>query len=258
MLKPCKICAGIFFAYPAETKCCSDSCRRVARFLGMRKHVVSNRIWISLEWVLSQCLPIPESGCLIWERGDERYKSITVDNRRIPLHRWTYEQTHGPIPDGYQIDHLCRVTWCINPYHLEAVTPRVNTLRSTSPAALNAAKTNCSRCGRLFDEANTVYHGVNRARACRACCRRKNYIWACKTRLKKYYAEFRGLAAIVIEHEGIVGVKECLHGTGLTWKRACEILEIPMEQGKPSDQALPRSDDVGQLALEFDAEEVNV
>ncbi len=45
-------------------------------------------------------------------------------------HRVAYETLVGPIPAGLQIDHLCRNTSCVNPDHLEPVTPRENTLRS--------------------------------------------------------------------------------------------------------------------------------
>lgn len=33
---------------------------------------------------------------------------------------------------------------CVNPDHLEAVTPRENVLRSLSPCAVNARKTHCA------------------------------------------------------------------------------------------------------------------
>lgn len=50
---------------------------------------------------------------------------------------------YGEIPVDLQLDHLCRNPSCINPKHLEPVTPRVNTLRSTSFSAVNANKTSC-------------------------------------------------------------------------------------------------------------------
>ncbi len=50
---------------------------------------------------------------------------------RIGAHRLAYAQTKGPIPDGLVIDHLCRVTMCVNPDHLEAVTVAENVRRTT-------------------------------------------------------------------------------------------------------------------------------
>lgn len=47
----------------------------------------------------------------------------------MKAHRFVYEQIRGPIPDGMDIDHLCRVRNCVNPDHMEPVTRRENTLR---------------------------------------------------------------------------------------------------------------------------------
>jgi hypothetical protein len=51
-------------------------------------------------------------------------------NRGEPAHRVSYEFFVGDIPEGQQIDHLCRNRGCVNPTHLEAVTPRTNVLRA--------------------------------------------------------------------------------------------------------------------------------
>lgn len=46
-----------------------------------------------------------------------------------PAHRVVYERTHGPIPDGLTVDHICRNKGCTTPSHLEAVTAAENTRR---------------------------------------------------------------------------------------------------------------------------------
>lgn len=83
-------------------------------------------------------------------------------------HRVAYELSVGPIPIGLEIDHLCRVQLCVNPDHLEAVTPAENKLRGASPMAVQARQDRCHR-GHLFDEENTYLW--NGERHCRACGR---------------------------------------------------------------------------------------
>jgi hypothetical protein len=85
------------------------------------------------------------------------------------VHRFAYEALVGPIPEGLQLDHLCRNTRCVNPDHLEPVTPRVNSLRSESFAAKHARKTHCVR-GHEFTETNTA-RTRDRTRRCRTCNR---------------------------------------------------------------------------------------
>jgi hypothetical protein len=82
------------------------------------------------------------------------------------VHRLVYEETTGPIPEGWQVDHLCNNSLCCNPKHLEAVTQQVNLARRTM--LWNSAKTHCKR-GHLFDEANT--YTTSKGRHCRACKR---------------------------------------------------------------------------------------
>lgn len=82
-------------------------------------------------------------------------------------HRIAYQIVIGQIPEGLQLDHLCRVRLCVRPEHLEPVTGRENTLRGTSPSAYNAVKTHCSN-GHLLAGPN-LYIDTRKRRVCRAC-----------------------------------------------------------------------------------------
>jgi len=86
-------------------------------------------------------------------------------------HRFSYDLFRGPIPDGLQIDHLCRNPRCVNPMHLEAVTHRENLMRSpVAPASLNAAKTACVHGHPLVGKNLRIKIAENRpSRVCRAC-----------------------------------------------------------------------------------------
>ena len=129
-------------------------------------------------------------GCWIFTGRitDDGYGAVRIGGEKIGAHRASYLLTYGTIPDGLQIDHTCHTESidcpggdtcihrrCINPSHLEAVTPRENTLRSRGLPALNALKTHCIH-GHEFTPENTKWRRRSGAphrtwRQCRTCHR---------------------------------------------------------------------------------------
>ena len=64
------------------------------------------------------------------------YGYISDDGKQMPVHRFAHLRSIGPIPKGYDVDHLCRVRNCVNPAHLEAVTRLENVRRGRHPSAI--------------------------------------------------------------------------------------------------------------------------
>lgn len=110
------------------------------------------------------------SGCWLWKGWtlSDGYGSFNVDSRKIKAHRFSYEGLVGPIPEGLHLDHLCLVKACINPSHLEPVTPGENVRRSHEQ---KGPKTHCTH-GHEYTADNT-YLNPRGYRECRTCGRQK-------------------------------------------------------------------------------------
>lgn len=78
-----------------------------------------------------------KSPCWIWQgqpSGDHGYGRLRIrKGRRMPAHRFFFEMFRMPVPEGMQLDHLCRVPLCVNPGHLEPVTGTENVRRGKVP-----------------------------------------------------------------------------------------------------------------------------
>lgn len=74
---------------------------------------------------------VAETGCWEWQRAKDPsgYGRMRSDGSTRLAHRVFYERANGPIPEGLPLDHLCRNPSCVNPDHLEPVTPAVNIQR---------------------------------------------------------------------------------------------------------------------------------
>ncbi len=105
--------------------------------------------------------------CWLW-RGciSNGYGMFHLSDKMVPSHRVTYEWAKGEIPAGLHIDHLCRTPKCVNPDHLEAVTPKENVLRGEGACANHARQTHCKR-GHLLSGDNVRFK--KNGRECRTC-----------------------------------------------------------------------------------------
>lgn len=112
--------------------------------------------------ILDRCAHMP-SGCLIYEGAwnGHGYASVWQDGAARSGHVLVWEEKHGPVPEGHELDHLCKTKPCCNDAHLEPVTHSVNMQRVPK-------MTHCKR-GHEFNDANTntLQDGERQCRICR-------------------------------------------------------------------------------------------
>lgn len=127
------------------------------------------------DYLADRVSPEPNTGCWLW------LSSLSVDGygytrlrgqgrKHKRAHRVVYEWFKGPIPEGLQLDHLCRVRSCVNPDHLEPVTHKENMRRSP-----RVSGPTCQR-GHSRNDANFVRTSSGQYR-CRLCWNIKVREW---------------------------------------------------------------------------------
>lgn len=116
-----------------------------------------------------------ESGCWLWcgAMAKGGYGSFWWNGKSVSAHRASYVLHYGEVPDGLEIDHLCKQRKCCNPLHLEAVTHEENCRRSLSA---NRRKTHCPK-GHRYTPENTMlspHPAGHISRKCRTCHNARN------------------------------------------------------------------------------------
>ncbi len=109
--------------------------------------------------------------CWVWRSPLNRggYGHFQLDGKTQSAHRVLFRVLGQDIPDGLQVDHICRNRACVNPAHLRFVTPAVNAREnSISFAAINIQK-EARPYGHPYSGENLIRRG--NGRWCRACAR---------------------------------------------------------------------------------------
>lgn len=144
--------------------------RELMNFLDER---LPTRFW-------DKCMPEPNSGCWLWTGGHngDGYGVYRVQTERggvtVRAHQAAYLASHGTVPAGLEIDHLCRVRGCVNPQHLEAVTHAVNMQRSEAAEAtrrMYASMTVCRNGIHTLTPQNVRWRFGGTRWQCRECQR---------------------------------------------------------------------------------------
>jgi hypothetical protein len=135
---------------------------------------------------LFKSLLVRQNDCLIYRTkpNQDGYVRISVNGVKWMTHRYALWCEGIVVPDGYEVDHLCRNRACCNPAHLEVVSHLENMRRGLGRDRINAAKTHCCR-GHEFTEA-TTYRTTTNQRQCKVCRRMKDRdrYWQAKNRVE--------------------------------------------------------------------------
>lgn len=127
-----------------------------------------DEIW---EHVEKRIRPDARTGCWNWTgaTSTDGYGNVKWFGTSYSTHRLAYQANVGDVPEGLELDHLCRNRRCCNPQHLEAVTHAVNIARGVGRFADRQKQTHCTH-GHEFTPENTYIKRTG-TRECRTCKR---------------------------------------------------------------------------------------
>lgn len=114
---------------------------------------------------------IGTDGHWLWRAAvnEKGYGTWRLRGATTLVHRFSYEHFVGKIPNGLQIDHLCRTPSCVNPDHLEPVTHDENQRRGKN-GVLRVEKVECKHGHSLSGD--NLYVFKDGSRGCKECRRR--------------------------------------------------------------------------------------
>jgi len=118
-------------------------------------------------------IPEPNSGCWLWigSVASDGYSRFRGYGGSISGHSFSYWYHVGPVPEGHELDHICRVRCCVNPAHLRPLTHADNVaLADFTKNHRNGRKTHCLRGHELSGDNLLVERWRHLTmRKCRAC-----------------------------------------------------------------------------------------
>lgn len=109
-----------------------------------------------------------ENGCWNWMGSLKPYGygHFSIRHRARKAHRFSWEVHRGLIPRGLHLDHLCMNKACVNPDHLEPVTPAENLRRSRVARGLTDDRKSC-KYGHNWATNKVFQGGIWRCQVCR-------------------------------------------------------------------------------------------